>query len=245
MSDLNDGNWLERTELLLGKDKLGNLKNSHVLVVGLGGVGGAALEYLVRVGVGELTLIDGDVVQPSNRNRQFLALATNKDLAKVEAAKQRALAINPAVKLNCIQRFMEDSTFAELFSQNQFDYIIDAIDTLTPKICLIKNALEANIPLVSSMGAGGKMDPRMVDVVDIAKTNNDKLARMLRKRLHRLGIHTGFKAVYSPEIINPAAVILTEGEQNKKSNVGTISYMPPMFGLVCAYTVINDLLGRE
>jgi len=244
MSVWNDNNWLERTELLIGKEKLNRLKESHVLIVGLGGVGGGALEFLVRSGIGELTLIDGDVVSPSNRNRQFLALATNHEQPKAEVAKQRALSINPDVKLNVIEKFMLDEDFAQLFNENAVDYIIDAIDTLTPKIYLIKNALEAKIPLVSSMGAGGKTDPRKVEVVDIAKTNNDKLARMLRKRLHKLNIRTGFKAVYSPEEINPNAVILTEGEQNKKSNVGTISYMPPMFGLVCAYTVINDLIQK-
>lgn len=244
MTQWNDENWMERSELLLGANKLNILRKSHVLLVGLGGVGGAALEFLTRAGIGKLTLIDGDAVQASNRNRQILALADNQNTAKVQLAKQRAKAINPAIEVELISKFMSEDDFDVFFSTHSFDYIVDAIDTLTPKIHLIKNALEAQIMLVSSMGAGGKTDPRQVDVVDIAKTNNDKLARMLRKRLHRIGIHKGFKAVYSPEVIDPSAVILTKGEDNKKSNVGTISYMPSTFGMMCAYTVINDLCSK-
>ncbi len=189
-------NWLERTELLLGQESLQRLQQSHVLVVGLGGVGAYTAEMLCRAGVGELTIIDADSVHPSNRNRQLIALKSNDGEKKVELMAKRLKDINPDIRLHALDEFIRDERIFEIL-ETPYDYIADAIDTLAPKIFLIKTALERNIPIISSMGSGGKMDPAMIRVVDFADTYNDKLARMLRKRLHKMGIYTGFKVVFS------------------------------------------------
>ena len=236
-------NWLERTELLLGSEKLNTLRNAHVLVVGVGGVGAYAAEMVARAGIGELTIADADVVGLSNINRQLVALHSTVGKQKCEILAARLLDINPELKLHTVNRFIKDDETDALLDSAKFDYVVDAIDTLSPKLALIKGALDRCIPLVSSMGAGAKTDPALMEIKDISKTHHCPLAHMLRKRLHKIGIKRGFRAVFSPEPIREGAMILCE-EQNKKSNVGTISYIPALFGIGCASVVIRDLIGE-
>ena len=236
-------NWLERTELLLGDEKLALLRNANVLVVGVGGVGAYAAEMIVRAGVGRMTIADADMVSPSNINRQLVALHSTIGQQKCDILAGRLRDINPELKLNIVNRFIKDSETDALLDSDKFDYVVDAIDTLSPKLALIKGALDRSIPIVSSMGAGAKTDPTLMKIKDIAKTHHCPLAHMLRKRLHKIGIKRGFWAVFSPEPVREGAMILCE-EQNKKSNVGTISYIPALFGIGCASVVIRDLVGE-
>ena len=235
--------WLERTELLLGQEKLTLLRNANVLVVGVGGVGAYAAEMIVRAGVGRMTIADADKVSESNINRQLVALHSTIGREKCDILAERLKDINPSLKLTTVNRFIKDSETDELLDSDKFDYVVDAIDTLSPKLALIKGAMDRGIPLVSSMGAGAKCDPTLMDIKDIAKTHHCPLAHMLRKRLHKLGIRKGFWAVFSPEPVREGAMILCE-EQNKKSNVGTISYIPALFGIGCASVVVRDLIGE-
>lgn len=235
--------WLERTELLLGEEKLAKLKNANVLVVGLGGVGAYAAEQLCRAGIGKMTIVDGDVVEESNRNRQLPALISNKGLPKAEILAKRFVDINPDLELKVVNEFIRDERAIELLKSQPFDYVVDAIDTLSPKVFLVYHALQLKLRVISSMGAGGKMDPSKIELTDIKKSYNCKLAKMMRKRLSHLGVKKGIKVVFSPEDINEKAVRIEEG-QNKKSTVGTISYMPPLFGCFIASAVIRDLLSE-
>ena len=235
--------WTERTELLLGKDKLNILQNAHVLVVGLGGVGAYAAEMVARAGVGRMTIADADTVGESNINRQLLALHSTIGRHKSEVMAERLRDINPNIELHVVTDYIRDEKTYELLNAAHYDYVIDCIDTLSPKVNLIAGALERNIPLVSSMGAGAKTDPTQIEIKDIGKSHHCPLAHMLRKRLHKVGIRNGFYAVFSPEPVREGAMILAE-ETNKKSNVGTISYIPAVFGCACASVVIRDLLGE-
>ncbi len=233
-------NWQERTELLLGQDKLEQLKQAHVLVVGLGGVGAYAAEMIARAGVGRMTIADADVVSSSNINRQLIALHSTIGRPKADVLAERLRDINPAIQLTVVNEYIRDEKTYMLLDTAHYNYVVDAIDTLSPKLALIAAALERKIPIVSSMGAGAKMDPTQLEIADISKTHHCPLAHMLRKRLHKIGIRKGFQAVFSPEPIREGAMILCE-EQNKKSNVGTISYLPALFGIGCASVVIRDL----
>ncbi len=235
--------WLERTELLLGGDKLEILKNSNVLVVGIGGVGAYAAEMIVRAGVGSVTIADADTVNETNINRQLVALHSTVGEYKTDILAARLKDINPALNLNIVAEYIKDELTDSLLDSAKFDYIVDAIDTLSPKVALIEGALRRSIPLVSSMGAGAKTDPTLMEIKDISKSHHCPLAHMLRKRLHKAGIRRGFHAVFSPEPVRPGAMILCE-ERNKKSNVGTISYIPAMFGIGCASVVIRALIGE-
>lgn len=234
--------WLARTELILDGEKLKKLKNANILIVGLGGVGAYAAEMICRSGVGSMTIVDGDCIKTTNRNRQLPALKSTEGLPKAEVMGKRLTDINPDIKLTVIQEFIKDEGMTEILDKD-FDYVVDAIDTLSPKIFLIYHSLLRKIPVVSSMGAGGKFDPIKVNISDISETTDCSLARILRKRLHRLGIREGFTAVYSPEVIDKSRIITTSGEQNKASIVGTISYMPASFGIACASVVIRDIAG--
>lgn len=236
-------NWLERTELLLGEEKLTRLKTANVLVVGLGGVGAYAAEMLCRSGIGRMTIVDSDFVQPSNCNRQLVALHSTIGMPKSTVLAGRLKDINPQLELSVIEKYVRDTFTDELLESERFDYVVDAIDTLAPKVNLIKGCIDRNIPLVSSMGAGAKTDPTLLEIKDISKSHHCPLAQMLRKRLHKVGIRKGFWVVFSPEPVREGSMILCE-EQNKKSNVGTISYMPAIFGCGCASVVIRDLLGE-
>ncbi len=233
-------NWLIRTELLLGKEKLKKLKSSNVLIVGLGGVGACAAEMICRAGVGTMTIADGDIIHTSNRNRQLPALKSTEGLPKTEIMGQRLRDINPDINLTVIQEYLKDERIIEVLDKG-YDYVVDAIDTLSPKIFLIYHSLQRKYNLVSSMGAGGKTDPLQIMISDISATNNCSLARLIRKRLHRLGIREGFTAVFSPEGTDKSKIVPTSGENNKASIVGTISYMPAAFGIACASVVIRDL----
>jgi tRNA A37 threonylcarbamoyladenosine dehydratase len=234
--------WLERTQLLLGAQNIEKLKKSHVLVVGLGGVGAYAAEQLCRAGIGELTIVDGDKIQLSNLNRQLPALTSTIGKPKAETMGKRLLDINPNLKLHIVQEYIRDERMKEILS-HRYDYVVDAIDTLSPKIFLIFDSLKNGHRLVSSMGSGGKLDPSKVQMADISQSHICPLARILRKRLHRLGVNEGFKVVFSTEEVPEAATIPCEGEPNKKTTVGTISYMPPLFGCVIASVVVRDLIG--
>lgn len=235
--------WLERTELLLGDEKLHILNRAHVLVVGVGGVGAYAAEMIVRAGVGSITIADADKVSASNINRQLVALHSTIGCEKCDILAERLRDINPELNITIVNRFIKDDETDALLDSAKFDYVVDAIDTLSPKLALIKGALDRSIPLVSSMGAGAKTDPTLMEIKDIAKTHHCPLAHMLRKRLHKIGIKRGFWAVFSPEPIREGAMVLCE-EQNKKSNVGTISYIPALFGIGCASVVVRDLIGE-
>lgn len=236
--------WQSRTELLLGKKQLEKLQKSHVLVAGVGGVGAYAIEMLVRAGVGEITMVDADVVKPSNRNRQLIALNSTEGESKVEVMKLRVLDINPLLKVNVKNEFLKDGNIPTLF-ETHFDYVIDAIDSLSPKIYFIVNCLKKQFPLVSSMGAGGKLDPSKVQICDISKSYHCKLAKMVRKRLSKFQMKDGFDVVFSPEPTSPENVIFVDDEQNKKTTVGTISYMPSLFGILAASKVIRELISNE
>ena len=235
-------NWLTRTELILDDEKLNKLKAANVLVVGLGGVGAYAAEMISRAGIGSMTIVDGDHIHPTNRNRQLPALKSTEGLPKAEVMGKRIMDINPDINLTIIQEYLKDDRMIEVLNAG-FDYVVDAIDTLSPKIFLIYHSMQRKFPVVSSMGAGGKFDPTKVTVSDISETTDCSLARILRKKLHRLGIREGFTAVYSPEQIDKSKVVATNGEHNKASIVGTISYMPAAFGIACSSVVIRDLTG--
>lgn len=236
--------WIERTDLLLGTERLDKLRNANVLVVGLGGVGAYAAEMLCRAGVGNLTMVDGDVVEETNRNRQLPALVSTQGKPKAEVLEQRFRDINPDVRLLVINDFLRDEKTIELLDSNKFDYVVDCIDTLSPKVFLIYHAVSRGLKVVTSMGAGGKLDPAQVRIADISKSHDCKLARVVRKRLHRMGIRKGITAVFSPEEV-PDEAIRLEQSQNKNSTVGTISYMPAVFGCFVASVVIRDLVASS
>ena len=234
-------NWLSRTQLLLGKERLEKLQNSHVLVAGLGGVGAYAAEQLCRAGIGEMTLIDGDVVEETNKNRQLPAVDSNLGKPKAEVMAARFREINPDIRLHVFNEFLKDDRMIEVLKLRRYDYVVDAIDTLAPKVFLIYHALQQGYPVVSSMGAGGKLDPLQVRVADISQSYHCRLAKMLRKRLHKLNVYRGVEVVFSAEKVNPEAMIVCESA-HKKSNVGTISYMPAIFGCLCAWVVVRDIM---
>ena len=240
MSDLK---WLSRTELLIGQENLMKLQNAHVLVVGMGGVGSFAAEFICRGGIGTMTIVDGDVVDPSNRNRQLPALSTTHGLPKADIMAERLLAINPDLKLNVIKEFISPDRAVQILS-TPYDYVIDAIDSITPKVTFLKTAYEHKVKIVSSMGAGAKLDPTKLQVVDISKTYNCPFAQYVRRRLREEGIKKGIKTVFSPEEPIKESLMLTDGRNFKKSAYGTISYLPATFGSVCASVVIRDLIGK-
>jgi len=233
--------WQDRTVLLLGGEAVERLARAHVLVAGLGGVGSWSAEMLCRAGIGTLTIIDGDKVHATNRNRQLPALSSTEGSHKTEVMRQRLTDINPGLQLFTVTHYLKDEALAEVISRHPYDYVVDAIDTLAPKLHLIRQTLERGIPLVSSMGSGGKTDPALVRVDDIDNSYNCRLAAIIRKRLHRMGIRTGFQVVYSSEKTDKTKVVEVAGEPNKKSTVGTVSYMPPLFGCHIASVVIREI----
>ncbi len=238
---MNDISWLGRTSLLIGEETVRYLTTKHVMVVGMGGVGSFAAEFIARSGIGEMTIIDGDVVDPTNRNRQLPALATNHGVSKALIMEERLKAINPELKLHVIKEFVNPEMVLNHLSHSP-DYIIDAIDSITPKITFIQTAYEKKLKLVSSMGAGAKLDPTKLQVVDISKTYNCPFAQQIRKNLKRLGIRKGIKVVFSPEEPMKESLMLTDGKNYKKSAYGTISYLPAVFGAATASVVLRDLI---
>ncbi len=236
--------WQERTELLLGEEAVERLNNSHVLVIGLGGVGSYAAEQIVRAGIGSLTMVDGDEVQLTNINRQLPADVHTVGQKKSHVLKKRYLSINPELNLNVVDTYLEDSKMSDFIKHTKPDFVIDAIDTLSPKIFLIKACVEQQIPLVSSMGAGARIDPIKVTITDLAKSYNDRLAFKVRKALRKHGVYKGVPVVFSSELPDKSAIKLVDNEQNKKSTAGTVSYMPAIFGLMCASVAIRKLIDN-
>lgn len=235
-------NWQERTELLIGKESIEKLKNAHVLVVGLGGVGAYAAESLCRAGIGELTIVDGDTIHPSNKNRQLPAMESTIRKPKAQVVGARLQDINPELKLNIIQEYIKDDRMIEILDK-PYDYVVDAIDTLSPKVFLIYHSLQKGLKIVSSLGSGARLDPTKIRITDLSKSYNCRLGFILRKRLRKLGVHKGFKVVFSEEKADDEAVIVDEPGENKKSTVGTISYMPPIYGCMCASVVIREIIS--
>ncbi|GEM65388.1 tRNA threonylcarbamoyladenosine dehydratase [Sphingobacterium sp. PCS056] len=241
---MKDLSWLSRTEALVGREALEKLANSHVMVLGLGGVGSFAAEFICRGGVGKMTIIDGDTVDPSNRNRQLPALATNHGMSKAQIMRDRLLAINPELDLTIIEDFVLPEKISDLLDLKP-DYAVEAIDSITPKLFFIRQALERKVRFVSSMGAGGKMDPTKIEIADIGETYNCKLAHHIRKKLYKHGIRSGFKAVFSTELPDKASLLYTDGSNYKKSAYGTMSYLPAAFGGAIASVALRDLIAKN
>lgn len=233
--------WNSRTKLLLGKDRIEYLSQSHVLIVGLGGVGAYAAEQICRAGIGKMTIIDADVVNESNINRQLPALHSTLGQPKAEVMGKRLSDINPELELTIHNEFLRDERTEGVLSATRFDFIVDAIDSLSPKVFLLYHAAEKKIPVISSMGAGAKTDPSKVKIDDISKTMNCGLARAVRKRLRSKGLRKGIPVVFSTELANPEAIIEVEGEECKRTTAGTVSYMPAIFGCFLASYVIRNL----
>lgn len=233
--------WKQRTRLLLGEEKSERLRQAHVLVVGVGGVGAYAAEMLCRAGVGRLTLVDADTVQPTNINRQLPALHSTLGQPKVEVLAARFRDINPEVELTVLPVFLKDENIPQLLDAVRYDFVVDAIDTLSPKCHLIAEALRRRIKIVSSMGAGAKSDITQIRFADIWDTYHCGLSKAVRKWLQKMGIRHKLPVVFSTEQADPKAVLLTDDEQNKKSTCGTVSYMPAVFGCYLAEYVIRWL----
>lgn len=233
--------WQQRTRLLLGDEKTERLRRAHVLVVGVGGVGAYAAEMLCRAGVGHLTMVDADTVQPTNLNRQLPALHSTLGLPKAEVLAARLRDINPDVELTVMTVFLKDELIPALLDAARFDFVVDAIDTLAPKCHLIAEALKRGVKIVSSMGAGAKSDITQVRFADIWETYHCGLSKAVRKRLKKMGVRHKLPVVFSTEQAAPHAVLLTEDEMNKKSTCGTVSYMPAVFGCYLAEYVIRRL----
>ena len=233
--------WKQRTRLLLGEEKMERLQQAHVLVVGLGGVGAYAAEMICRAGVGRMTIVDADTVQPTNINRQLPALHSTMGREKAEVLAVRFKDINPDIQLTVLPVFLKDDNIPELRDATRYDFVVDAIDTLAPKCYLIAEALKRHIKIVSSMGAGAKSDITQIRFADIWDTYHCGLSKAVRKRLQKLGIKRKLPVVFSTEQADPKAVLLTEDEQNKKSTCGTVSYMPAVFGCYLAEYVIKRL----
>ena len=240
--------WQERTALLLGEEALLRLREAVVVVAGLGGVGAYAAEMVARAGVGRMVLIDSDRVGESNKNRQLLALDSTLGRLKTEVMAERLLDINPELHIVKVPEYLTEDNISAVLegalgkvsaapsgTVPRPDFLIDAIDTLAPKIALISHCVHSGIPLVSSMGAGAKLDATKVRLTDLSKSYNCPLAFILTK---------GFPVVFSEELPERDAIVPTEGERNKKSQVGTISYLPAVFGCVCAQAAIRHLAGR-
>ena len=237
--------WLQRTELLVKEEGIERLQSANILIIGLGGVGSFAAEFLVRAGIGNLTIVNGDTVDITNINRQLPALNSTIGKNKTDVVAERILDINPKINLKKINEFLEPERMEELLTQEKFDYVLDCIDSLSPKLALIITCKRKKIKLVSAMGAGGKTDPSKVMVRDISKTNNCFLAKQIRKKLKKEQIHKGFRCVFSTEIQDENSLKMTDGSNYKKSFYGTISYMPAIFGLYAAAEVIRFLLKKE
>lgn len=235
--------WQERAELLFKKEGLEKLKKANVLIVGMGGVGSFAAEFVARAGVGKITIVDGDVVDITNINRQLPALHSTVGLPKVQLMGSRLMDINPELELTIIQEFLSPERAFELVT-DEYDYVMDCIDSVTPKLNLIIAAKRKKIKIISNMGAGGKFEAGKVCVKDISKTDYCPLAKQVRKRLKVEGISSGVKVVYSHERPDYESVKMTDGSNFKKSFYGTNSWMPALFGLHAAEKVVRDLLKK-
>ena len=231
----------QRTVLMLGEDAVERLMRAHVLVVGAGGVGSYAIEALGRAGIGRLTIIDADAVAESNVNRQLPALHSTVGIAKVEVMRNRLLDINPQCQVKAIEAFLTAEDAATTLADLRPDFVIDAIDSVAPKVALIEACLRQKIKLISSMGAGGRLDPTQIRYADISETFHDGLARAVRQRLKKAGITKGVKVVFSTEQPRRSALTLTNEIANKVSSFGTVSWLPSIFGLYLAAYAVNSL----
>lgn len=239
-------NWLERTELLMGAESIERLQKSHVLIVGLGGIGSFAGEFIARAGVGTMTIIDGDVFDPTNKNRQLTALDSTIGRNKAVVLAERIKDINPDIQLNIVQEFVVPERVWELLKEYKPDYVMDCIDSVTPKLEWIVACLRLKIKIISHMGAGGKVDPSAVQVSKLTNTYNCKLAIHIKKRLKRKNVEfKKVKAVFSSEIQKKEALKMTDGSNFKRSFYGTASYIPGLFGLMGAAEVIRYLSEKK
>lgn len=232
--------WLQRTTLLLGNDAITRLRQSRILVVGVGGVGAYAAEMLVRAGIGHMTLIDSDDVSTTNINRQLIALQSTIGQPKVTVLSKRLLDISPYLEIEARQCYLEADDTDKLLMQG-YDFVVDAIDTIAPKTALLSACVRHGIAVISSMGAGARLDPSQIQYADISKTYRCGLARAVRTRLRKMGIEKGIPVVFSTEQPQENAVVETISERNKRSIVGTVSYMPVIFGCYLAAFVIRQL----
>lgn len=232
---------MQRTTLLIGEEGIEKLQKSHVLVAGLGGVGSYATEFLARAGIGKLTLIDGDIVDPSNRNRQLIALSSTHGKLKAELMRDRVLHINPEIEVKIYREFMTPEMAHTIIQACSYDFVLDAIDSISPKISFLVSALQGGMRVISSMGAGGKMDPLKLKIADISQTHTCPFAQYVRKRLREKGIYEGLQVVFSDEKVIKESLMLTDGKNYKKSAYGTISYLSAAFGGVCSSLVIREL----
>jgi tRNA A37 threonylcarbamoyladenosine dehydratase len=230
---------------MLGDEKVDKLMRKNVLVIGLGGVGGICAEMIVRAGIGKMTIVDNDTIDASNINRQIPALHSTIKKSKAQVLAARLLDINPLLGLTIVEAFVEDESMIALIEKEPWDYVVDCIDTLSAKVDLIKGCMDRKLNIVSSMGAGGKLDPSQIKVTDLSKTYECNLARYVRKRLQALGIKKGLKVVFSPEKPDQSRIIETENAYPKKSIIGTLSYMPAIFGCTVASVVIRDLMAID
>lgn len=245
-----DKTWRERTILQVGEEGAEKLARSRVAVIGLGGVGSFAAEMIVRAGVGEIIIADSDVYSITNKNRQLGAVDSTIGKKKTDVMRGRLADINKELKITAIDEYLTEENIKSVLpfwdeeGKVSVDFVVDAIDTLSPKIALISLCMSEKIPLVSSMGAGAKYDATKVRLTDISKSFNCPLAYMLRKRLRKVGIHKGFQVVFSEELPIKEAIVPFE-EQNKKSRTGTISYLPAVFGSVCAQAAVKSILTLD
>lgn len=236
------GNWLERSELLIGPEKLNKLSSSHVMIVGLGGIGSFAAEFIARAGIGTITLIDGDVFDPTNKNRQLTALDSTLGRNKAVVLAERIKDINPEININILEEFVLPERVWEILQSFQPDYVMDCIDSVSPKLAWLLACKRLKIKIITHLGAGGKMDPSTVKVVNLIDTHNCKLGSHIKKRMKRKGASfRGIKAVFSSELQDKNSLRMTDGQKFKKSYYGTISYMPALFGLHGAAEVIRYL----
>ncbi|WP_211093191.1 MULTISPECIES: tRNA threonylcarbamoyladenosine dehydratase [Flammeovirga] len=236
------GHWQERTELLVGQEGLDKLGNAHVLIIGVGGVGGFAAEAIARAGVGKITIVDGDTVEQSNRNRQIAALISTDNQPKASVIGNRIKDINPNAQLEIREEYLDGENIEALLSAHPYDYVIECIDTLQPKISVIETAISKKLRIISSMGAGGRMDPTQTKVSRLKDSYNCNLAKMIRKRIKAKSVKRKLKVVFSPELIDKSKVKEVNGVKHKRSTIGTISYMPAVFGLTCASVAIRDIV---
>lgn len=237
--------WMSRTQLMLGDEMVKKLMGKNILIVGLGGVGGICAEMIVRAGIGKLTIVDNDTVDESNINRQIQALQSTVKKPKAQVLAARLKDINPALDLTVLEIYIKEKITSDLVVKENWDYIVDCIDTLSSKVFFIKACMDRKLPIVSSLGAGGKVDPSLIEVTDISKTHQCNLAKYVRKRLHSLGIYNGLKVVFSAEKVDQTRIIETDKAFPKKSLIGTLSYMPAIFGCTVASVVIRDLMAND
>jgi len=238
--------WLERTELIVGEKALQNLDQAHVLIVGLGGIGSFAGEFVARAGVGKMTIIDGDAFDPTNKNRQLTALDSTIGRNKAVVLAERIKDINPDIDLTVIEEFVVPERVWEILKETKPDYVMDCIDSVTPKLEWIIACIALKVKIISAMGAGGKMDASRVEVTSLVKTHNCKLASHLKKRLKRKDVEfKKVKAVFSSELQIKSSLKMTDGKNFKRSFYGTVSYMPALFGLRASAEVIQYLSKRS